>query len=369
MKACTTIQCLGPKTSDFMTREGWAPLPDDEEYERTTEYCLSGLGDRPGAVEDDTLCYPVRNGGDDLWPGQDGGFSVHNLPFHPYCFEVYKRASLFHKGKVDIDDLAEEFDREEIGHVPQHPAVHEGSDQYWNHVHGDEFLVANPLHIPALRVIIERARRTEPDFNVRDCAFEIDAAIPTSERDLFGRLPEELREMVLQTLNSKDIANLRQAGSSFRRLPISHWYRLVREEMPWLWEAWCDRPYSFWACTTMQELESHDKALDARVQSLVDIPDEQKAVQKQIIAMERTKSRQPKPAQYLDRQHTDWHWLYRQIKGEWKNIKGLQNRERIWYANAYIVEGTAESKAVLEKLHEDYAAKDERFAKGMAGRL
>lgn len=368
MKACTTIQCLGPKTSEFMLGrdQTWEPLPDDEEFERTTDYCLSGLGDRPGATECDTPCYPERHGAEDLVPGEFGGFEDGDLPFHPHCFEVYKRASLFHKGKLDIDGLAEWFDRDGSQEIPHHPAVSCGSDQWWIHNHGDEFLVANPVHIPALRDIIERARRTDPDFSINNCAFEI-YGTPSHERerererDLFGRLPEELRDMIIQPLGSKDIANLRQASSSFRRLPISLWYRLAREEMPWLWEAWCDRPYSFWACTTMQELETHDKALDARLHSLDDVPDEQKEAQKQVFEQERLESRKPKPAQKLGRQSTDWHWLYREIKRQWKNIKGLQNRERIWYAQAHIVEGSEESKAVLEKLHADYAAKDPRF--------
>lgn len=364
MKACTTIQCLGPKTSEYMLGRDhtWEPLPDDEDFERTTDYCLSGLGDRPGATEDDTPCYPQRHGAEDLMPGEYTGFEDGDLPFHPYCFEVYKRASLLHKGRIDIDGLAEKFDEGELDGVPQHPAVRCGRDQWWTHNHGDEFLVANPVHIPALHDIIERARRTEPDFNMNDCAFEIDAATsPERECDLFGRLPEELRDMILQPLGSKDIANLRLASSSFRKLPISLWYRLTREEMPWLWEAWCERSYSFWACTTMQELETFDKALNARLQSLTDLPDEQKEAQKQVIEQERLQYRRPTAVQQLDRQTTDWHWLYREIKREWKNIKGLQNRERIWYAQAYIVEGSEESKAVLEKLHSNYAAKDPRF--------
>lgn len=359
MKACTTIQCLGPKQSEFMIGgdNDWEPSSDDEEFERTTNYCLSGLGDRPGATECDTPCYPERHGADNLMPGEYGGFHDGDLPFHPYCFEVYKRASLFFKGRLDIDGLAEWFDRNGPQEIPHYPAVSSGCDQWWIHNHGDEFLVANPVHIPALRDIIERAKRTGPDFNTKNCAFEVDAAAtPKHERDLFGRLPKELRDMILQPLGSKDIANLRQASSSFRRLPISLWHRLTLEEMPWLWEAWCDRPYSFWACTTMQELETHDKPLETRLQSLLDLPDEQKAARKQAIEHERRESRKPKPAQQLDLQRTDWHWLYREIKRQWKSIKGLQNHERIWYAQAYIVEGSEESKAVLEKLHTDYMA-------------
>lgn len=210
MKACTTIQCLGPKGSEFMTSEDWTPLSDDEEFERTTEYCLSGLGDRPGATESDTRCYPQRHGAEDLMPGEFGGFSDGDLPFHPYCFGVYKRVSLFHKCRVDIDGLADWFDREGAEDIPHHPAVDCGRNQWWIHHHGDEFLVANPVHIPALRDVLERARRTDPDSNVNNCALEIDAATTSErERDLFGRLPEELRDMIIQPLNSKHIANLR----------------------------------------------------------------------------------------------------------------------------------------------------------------
>ena len=364
MKACTTIQCLGPKTSEYMiSSQSWKPLPDDEDFERTTEYCLTGLGDRPGATEDDTPGYPIRHGMEDLWPGEYDGFREGNLPFHPYCFEVYKRVSLSHKGNIDIDSLAEKFHRDELGDGPHHPAVSCGQDQWWNHEIGHEFLVANPVHIPALRDIVERARQTEPDFDVRECPFTIDAAIPVHEGDIFGKLPEEIRDMILQPLGSKDIASLRLASSSFRQLPNTLWHRLIREEMPWLWEVWCDRPYSFWTCTTMRELKSYDEVLQARIRSLDDLPDEARAEQRKIIAQERLQSRKPKPAQHLDRQRTDWHWLYREINREWKNMKGLHNRERIWYALANIVDDSTENKEALEKLHEKAKATDWRLTR------
>jgi len=112
----------------------------------------------------------------------------------------------------------------------------------------------------------------------------------------------------------------------------------------------------------MQELEAHDKALETRAESLLDLPDEQRAAQRRAIAQARSDIRKPRPAQNLDRQHTDWHWLYRELKREWKNLKGLQNRERIWYVHSYIVDGgSAESEAILDKLHRDYMAKDKRL--------
>ena len=108
----------------------------------------------------------------------------------------------------------------------------------------------------------------------------------------------------------------------------------------------------------MQELKNHDEALQARVQSLAHLPNEAKAAQRQLIARERLQYRKPKPAQHLDRQCTDWHWLYRQIKREWKNLKGLQNRERIWCFLAYIVDGSAENREALDKLYARFNATD-----------
>jgi hypothetical protein len=57
----------------------------------------------------------------------------------------------------------------------------------------------------------------------------------------------------------------------------------------------------------MQELETHDKALNARLQSLIYLSDEQTATQIDDIEQARLEFRKPKPAQKLDRQTTDWH--------------------------------------------------------------
>ena len=111
----------------------------------------------------------------------------------------------------------------------------------------------------------------------------------------------------------------------------------------------------------MRELKNHDEALQARIRSLTDLPVESRAAQKKVIAQERLESRKPKPAQHLNLQRTDWHWLYRQIKREWKSMKGLQNRERIWYALAHVVEDSAKSKKALDKLHEKARAADRRL--------
>jgi hypothetical protein len=44
--------------------------------------------------------------------------------------------------------------------------------------------------------------------------------------------------MITGFLVSIHITSLRAASRAFTHFPNSVWYRLIREEMPWLWEAW-----------------------------------------------------------------------------------------------------------------------------------
>lgn len=358
MKACTTVQCLGPKNDSFMLacERAWKPSLDDEEFESTSNYCLSGLGDRPGSIEEASPCYPCRHGKKYISPTDIGGFSRGSLPFHPYCLEVYKRVSLLHKGNIGITALARKVKRGLRWQPPSHPAVRSGQEQWWEHECGSEFLVANPVHIPALREILERAIQAEDDFVIRDRLSNLSVTTPEHKgrKDVFATLPQELRDSIANHLSYDDIAALRLASSSFHHLQNSLWHRLIREDMPWLWEAWCDLPYSFWACTTMQELMAHDKPLFATSETLKGLPEEQRRKLRTKNSRARKKHRRPRPAQRLDPLRTDWHWVYCQLKREFGNIKGLQNRERIWHALAHVMQGTAESKEVLEKLHADY---------------
>lgn len=96
--------------------------------------------------------------------------------------------------------------------------------------------------------------------------------------DPFGGLSAEITDMILEHLGSKDVANLRLASRFFRQLPSVVFYRLILEEMPWMWE-------------------------------LKELP--------------------------LGR--TNWHDLYLKIKFFWRNLKGLQNRKRIWRSVEEIV--------------------------------
>ena len=109
MRTCTTVQCLIEKAGE--TREWlpeWASEPSDEDFERESNYFLSGLGDRIGSWEDDGFCSPRRHGVGELDPvlGDRSGFTNGDMPFHPYCLEIYRRVSECRTGTVDVDGLA-----------------------------------------------------------------------------------------------------------------------------------------------------------------------------------------------------------------------------------------------------------------------
>jgi hypothetical protein len=113
----------------------------------------------------------------------------------------------------------------------------------------------------------------------------------------------------------------------------------MKKEMPWIWEAWSDHPYPLMACTTKHELIRHDEMIKSRSAALASdraFNSEQRAIQEQLIAGDDAEFRRPRPVPQLDRLHTDWYSLYCQLRREWENIKGLQNRERIWKAVEFV---------------------------------
>lgn len=262
MKYCTTVQCIVPYGGEYHdSAKEWYPEPDDEDFECTSKYHLSGLGFRAATIEEVDYAYPERHGCYEINPIDTHGFEWGHASFHPYCLETYRRVSSLRLGKVDLLDLAEWVERQDSS-APLHPAVRRGASQWWEYTPGDEFLVSDPLRIPALSSLFEAAHRPQQDFDARSSPFgEGDTDSPRTP-DIFGKLPGELHDMVLIQLSSKDIANLRLASPTFRRLPYTTWHDLLKKEMPWVWEAWTDRPYLLMSCATQAELIAHDKKVN-----------------------------------------------------------------------------------------------------------
>jgi len=349
MRLCSTAQYIVIKDGDFHRDLDDSPEPDDEDFERESNYVLSGLATRTDGLEGNCSVSPVRHGlSGNMSPQFLGGFDQGDLIFHPHCLEIYKRVSALRLGGSEVTHVPAFADwwtsDGKHNEPPYHQSILAVSGQWFEHTNGHEFVAANPLQVPALTAILEAARRPHEGFDAsKNSPFGAKEVTGTSNtQDVFGKLPSELRDMVVSSLNSKEIANLRLASRTFRHLPITLWHDLLKKEAPWVWEAWSDRPYPYMSCTTEDELEARDQAVKARVHAIQGLGDEQKANQKKLIIQKERQFREPRAVQQLDRLKTDWHYLYCQLAREWKNIKGLQNRERIWKTIEFIVRRIAD---------------------------
>ncbi|RSL98801.1 hypothetical protein CDV31_012432 [Fusarium ambrosium] len=351
MRGCKTSQCLIRKPDD------WEPEPDDEEFEVSGHFFLSGLND--SMPSRDMSCpevVPERHGNNTpnadncVWNADDA--EDYCMPFHPTCFEVFKRVTLHRYGVVDIECLtqwwAHEANYEDFHAFPRHPAVENGQQQSWNHDEGGEFLAANPCFVPGLEALLSSAHRPKELGHADSELIPTAVSAATHPRDLFSRLPGEVRMFILLQLGFKDIANLRLASRTFLQLPRSLFYELTLRDTPWLYEAWSSLPISYWATSTQEEEEKKQKDRQDRVAALnsaleiledeaVDSgdPDANDAAIEAIEAELETLSDIPttRPATsviLLNRTETDWYRLQTEIGRNWKKLQGLQNRRRIW---------------------------------------
>lgn len=280
------------------------------------------------------------------------------------------RISRLHFDHIDINRLMQWYVVEGgyAAHItfPYSSDVVKSSQQWWDHRSGLEYLAANPLFIPSLEPILRAAIHTEESFNSEHSAFEIPNSVshhhntrsklkPYSE-DPFSTLPAELRLQILSHLSSRSIANLRLCSRSFRHLPISLFRQLLCAELPWLWEVWSkDSPY-LWATVTpaqMEALAEKEKAKieareaeDERLQfirnvigeempELLDFFDKREKElleNREDLVADSVKSRKRVAAFEggLPPHQTNWYEVYCGITRNWKDLKGLRNRERIW---------------------------------------
>lgn len=280
------------------------------------------------------------------------------LPFHPSCFEVFKHATLSKYSHVDVSSLTSWWTLESscgaYNEFTRHPAVRSCAQQWWDHQKGTEWLAANPLFVPRLENIFERAIEHSPDFSPQQRAFRI-LGPGTAAHDPFRQLPVELQYELLDHLQSKDIISLRLASRVFSDLPVSYFQKLITREMPWLWEAWptTAKPaqplaYSHWATMTSHEAKfkegnyTHELAkLNEYIEIVTkDLPELAKPLRENFAqALEELEEvrRQDWEAEkkkcnpfYLPPDRTNYFTLYTLITRHWKSLRGLQNRRRIW---------------------------------------
>ncbi|KAI9836032.1 MAG: hypothetical protein M1819_001643 [Sarea resinae] len=397
MEACLTNQCLVRKGSN------WTPDALDQDFELTSDYFLSGLSDyMPSRDDRGPRVTPARHGMEmphaETYIWERDNADQYDMPFHPWCFNIFARLSRLHFGRVDVNGLMSwrnlEGDYKAFSSFPRDPDVKRGSSQNWDHHPGSEYLAANPLFVPGLPSLLTAAIKIDEEptrndgravllpgrpghsgtgtysaLNHRhDAGLPAAAALPVTVADTsdsydpFLTLPEELRLHLVDYLDSSDIAHLRQTSRAFQQLPNSLWYRILRREMPWLWEIWSRDTPSVWAtirtAQKIQDLLALDDAEAAQQrefrnqlqlyrdvihEEMPDIYDAFRATEPAYhdLVPPRTPSWPPPPPLHhaaaaspspleLPRDRTDWHKLFASLKRHGPEMKGLRNRRRIW---------------------------------------
>ncbi|RKK74628.1 hypothetical protein BFJ69_g8344 [Fusarium oxysporum] len=348
MRECNTYQCLLPRD------ESWEPQESElEDFEKQSRYVLSGLS---GTMEFNGRGYaqvfPARN--NVHYPATDynhidGGLT--GMSFHPTCFEVFKRASIYRYGFVNVKALVSwgQIITAPTLRLPEHAAVKRARQMHWMHHAGDEFLATNPCLIPGLQDILDSVQNVcNPDDICSDAA----SPSPNST-DMFSKFPQEIKLEILLQLDSWDIANLRLSSRTFRHLPQSLFYHLTLRELPWLYEAWTSLPLSFFVTTTAAEQQRIGQGLAEINEEILarredDNGSEEDAAEiKRLVSLAaKLEERQKQgytttPVRMLDRKNTNWTQLRGELTRRWGELPGLRNRRRIWN-NCQEIMGRAE---------------------------
>jgi hypothetical protein len=253
-------------------------------------------------------------------------------------------------GHVDINSLVQL--RENVcvnGNdclIEHHEDVQSSREQVWSSIIGCEYLAANPIFIPALKPILTAAITNEENFSVHNSPFALRSGTrsPSAARDPFLRFPKETIYQIVGHLDSHEIATLRLSSRAFEHLPISLWRHLIVREMPYLYEAWSLNPNPYrWATANASDLkerqeaegEFHSQISYAREvigQEMPELYDQWVKNEPEFVGRE-LEGRED----FLEQSHatlphekTNWYQLYRDIVANWENLKGLQNRKRIW---------------------------------------
>ncbi|KAL3483822.1 hypothetical protein BJX62DRAFT_230717 [Aspergillus germanicus] len=236
MRGCQTVQCLVPKF------EKWEPALDDHDFERNSKYFLSGIATRACSRVEGFPANPVRHEIEEIearCPAIDEfDVGVDHVPFHPGCFGTWAQLAKLWLGSVVVDNLVKFFgDTKAQSIQPLSRHFRLLSRNNWVHTLGDEWVAANPFYVPRLRDFLADAMNVPSSFTTHDSAFS-NSSISSTSSDVFACSSADLRFLILQHLVASEMASLRQASRTFYHLPASFWYRLIRQEKPWLWEIW-----------------------------------------------------------------------------------------------------------------------------------
>ncbi|KJX92060.1 hypothetical protein TI39_contig5933g00001 [Zymoseptoria brevis] len=214
----------------------WRPASDDEPWEESSEWMLSGLnsllveremGPTPGWS-------PSRHFVEKIF--EDDIFWGHGT----------SDAALQQKQPKTIDDMGDRWEHTEAmmeyeKKLPRCKGYEKSNGQYWEHEKGQEFFIADPLKDSELVKLLQDAV-IEPSeaFDPADSAFPdwpshdppaspSKSSLPT---DPFLLLPAELLQQILSELPTPTIAAVREASRASAHIPISFFHTLLRQDYP-----------------------------------------------------------------------------------------------------------------------------------------
>ncbi|OAA75085.1 hypothetical protein LEL_07073 [Akanthomyces lecanii RCEF 1005] len=341
LRGCNTFQLLCPKPSD------WEPERGDEEFELDDEcpIYLSGLRDHLDITSNSAAVFaPMRHRQEQFhvhnWASAASSRHLAAMPFHPACFEVFKRASLKRFNTIDVAGLADWYQVESTYHFtdkifPHDEAVRRATkDRVWNHVEGDEWIAANPCFVPALREEMQQL---------------------ATDEEFAGPRPGEEETSIIGSID--EIAQMNLSSEASANLPQSFYFGHIRHDMPWIWETWCVRPYAGWTAYSQAEIAkdplalSHQReylqnwirAIEADGESSTQQRAQLRDLNSQLKELEAKSyfAPEPVPATLLPRQGTDWRKLYFALRNLGEISNGLRNRERVWRCCNYILDRIA----------------------------
>ncbi|KAH7127805.1 hypothetical protein B0J13DRAFT_645844 [Dactylonectria estremocensis] len=335
MTGCNTVQCLVRKTPS------WKPEDGDEEFETSGTFFLSGLSDympnRDGPLPS---VFPERHGCAEPRPEttfwNEERTAEYALPFHTTCLEVFKQASLYRTGSIDIEALTGwwevEADHKRTPDFPRDAAVTKSPENYWVHFQGDEYLVADPCRVPGLDSLLEMAQQAPKLDTTQPSPSEPLPREPTTQ-DPFLRLPQEVRTMILLQVPFDDVVNLQLSSRAFRDIRDAVFRNLVIRDWPWMWEAWSALGYSSWASKTAEELGKLATLSRKRARSNTNNAGGEKQEVEEAQRDDSARSKSVSEAGFLKTAHAiNWRKvrLAASTKLAGNHLKGLRNRERIW---------------------------------------
>ncbi|KAJ5125081.1 uncharacterized protein N7515_008906 [Penicillium bovifimosum] len=358
LDAISPEQAKGCRTAQFLVHKSTATQPWQsdalhESWEVKGDWFLSGICDGiPSRDVDIPRVWPARNGMEDIEADnelpsyREGGPNGVAMPFHPWCFDIFCRQSKVQFQEINVSGLMmwrnSELDWDVFRSFPRTEEVNRAREQWWNHEDGSEHLVANPLFVPGLPALLRDAVRehivsdSTSSHEVMKSSQVMKSCYTsrhTGKSDPFYYLPWEIRLLVIDYLCSDSINNLSRASLAFANLPNSVWHKLVRKEMPWLWEAWeeseCMHTTLLWSKVSTAEMRSNLRESSHYAQVLMECSYSREDAQEAAVRRFPLPLAEPDEVK-LPRANTDWHRVFTQIRLNWENLKGLQNRQRIW---------------------------------------